>query len=355
MRYKSVLESLSPYETSERWSVDKTWTFLDWNESPYPASKIIISTIQNYNFELLNSYPDISNSELKKSISEYINYKEDYIEVYAGSDAALVDIFTVFVDNNTCVLTFQPTYSQVDTFINLNTTKYLKENIIDPLGEHTYKFKSEMFKKSDVVYICNPNNPTGKLIPSSVILNLIEENPDKLFIVDEAYIEFAGNQYSCLELTGSNKNLIVVRTFSKAFGLAGIRLGYVISHPDTLKYLRLIKNTKSVSRLSQVVGIAALMKDNLDYVQKNIEKIKLTRDNFILEMNNINGYSAFHSNANFVLLRVEDREAFTNILYNNKILVRNRSNIRGIEGCFRVSIGREDMMNNLINILKDEG
>ena len=199
IKVRESINALKPYNVGGRANLSQDWECFDWNESEFPPSNKV--------FEVMK-----------------------FIEVYNGSDDGLKDIFTAFVDRETQVISYAPSYTQVDTFISVNTDNYEKVQIIDPLGKHLWDFIPCM--TADVVYLVNPNNPTGKLIPIEEIEELVDTNPSTLFVVDEAYYEFAGQ--SCSHLVISHKNLIVTRTFSKAFGLAAARLGYVMAHPDSL-------------------------------------------------------------------------------------------------------------------------
>jgi histidinol-phosphate aminotransferase len=288
-------------------------------------------------------YPDITAKQLKNKLSEYVSLPVDFIEVYNGSDDALKDIITVFVDRDTKVLSYQPSYTQVNTFITTNTEHYEKINIQDPLGEHYYDF--DHCKSSDVVYLVNPNNPTGKLLPVKEIEKLVKQYPNTLFIVDEAYYEFA--KQSCTHLVVSHKNLIVTRTFSKAFGLASVRLGYCMAHPDTLSDVRKIRNGKAVNALGQLCGIAAL--NDLDYLQSRIDEMNDAKKFFIDNLPNY--YQAVNSDANFVLVKTPDSKKVLEKMRENKILIRDRSAFENLENCVRITIGSKKQIIRVLDVM----
>ena len=288
-------------------------------------------------------YPDITAKLLKSKLSDYVSLPVDFIEVYNGSDDALKDIITVFVDRETHVLSYQPSYTQVNTFITTNTENYMKVNIKNPLGEHEYDF--DYCKVANVVYLVNPNNPTGKLLAVDEIEKLLKTYPDTLFIVDEAYYEFA--KQSCSHLVVSHKNLIVTRTFSKAFGLASVRLGYCMGHPDTLSHLRKIRNGKAVNSLAQLCGIAAL--DDLDYLDSRIDEMNDAKKFFVDNLPH--EYYAVDSQTNFVLLKTPDSKKLLNKMKDNKILIRDRSSFDNLENCVRITIGSKKQIIRVLDVI----
>ena len=176
---RESVNALKPYNVGGRSSLSPDWECFDWNESEFPPSNKVFEVMKTfYRYE---RYPDITASKLKEELSKYTSLPLDFIDVYNGSDDGLKDIFTVFVDKDTKVLSYPPSYTQVDTFISINTNNYKKVQINDPLGKHQYDFTH--CANVDVVYLVNPNNPTGKLIGVDVIENLISSHPDTLFVV----------------------------------------------------------------------------------------------------------------------------------------------------------------------------
>jgi len=335
------VNALKPYNVGGRSNLSPDWECFDWNESEFPPSNKVFEVMKTfYRYE---RYPDITASKLKEELSKYVSLPVDFIDVYNGSDDGLKDIFTVFVDKDTKVLSYPPSYTQVDTFISINTGNYEKVQIIDPLGKHQYDFTH--CANADVVYLVNPNNPTGKLIDVSVIKELVESNPDTLFVVDEAYYEFA--KQSCAHLVIGHKNLIVTRTFSKAFGLAAARLGYVMAHPDTLFHLRKIRNGKTVNALAQLCGIAAL--NDLEYLDSRISEMNDAKKFF---MNNLpNQYKALESFTNFVLVKTSDSKTLLNRMKENKILIRDRSSFENLENCVRITIGSKKQIIKVLDVM----
>ena len=341
IKVRKSISNLQTYNVGGRSDLSSDWECFDWNESEFPPTNKVFEVMKSfYRYE---RYPDITAKQLKNKLSEYVSLPVDFIEVYNGSDDALKDIITVFVDKDTKVLSYQPSYTQVNTFITTNTEHYEKINIQDPLGEHYYDF--DYCKSADVVYLVNPNNPTGKLLPVKEIEKLVKQYPNTLFIVDEAYYEFA--KQSCTHLVVSHKNLIVTRTFSKAFGLASVRLGYCMAHPDTLSDVRKIRNGKAVNALGQLCGIAAL--NDLDYLQSRIDEMNDAKKFFIDNLPNY--YQAVNSDANFVLVKTPDSKKVLEKMRKNKILIRDRSAFENLENCVRITIGSKKQIIRVLDVM----
>ena len=341
IKFRQSINNLQTYNVGGRSDLSSDWECFDWNESEFPPTNKVFEVMKSfYRYE---RYPDITAKLLKSKLSDYVSLPVDFIEVYNGSDDALKDIITVFVDRETHVLSYQPSYTQVNTFITTNTENYMKVNIKNPLGEHEYDF--DYCKVANVVYLVNPNNPTGKLLAVDEIEKLLKTYPDTLFIVDEAYYEFA-KQSSC-HLVVSHKNLIVTRTFSKAFGLASVRLGYCMGHPDTLSHLRKIRNGKAVNALAQLCGVAAL--DDLDYLDSRIDEMNDAKKFFVDNLPH--GYYAVNSQTNFVLLKTPDSKELLNKMKNNKILIRDRSSFDNLENCVRITIGSKKQIIRVLDVI----
>ena len=341
IKFRQSINNLQTYNVGGRSDLSSDWECFDWNESEFPPTNKVFEVMKSfYRYE---RYPDITAKLLKSKLSDYVSLPVDFIEVYNGSDDALKDIITVFVDKETHVLSYQPSYTQVNTFITTNTENYMKVNIKNPLGEHEYDF--DYCKVANVVYLVNPNNPTGKLLVVDEIEKLLKTYPDTLFIVDEAYYEFA-KQSSC-HLVVSHKNLIVTRTFSKAFGLASVRLGYCMGHPDTLSHLRKIRNGKAVNSLAQLCGVAAL--DDLNYLDSRIDEMNDAKKFFVDNLPH--EYYAVDSQTNFVLLKTPDSKKLLNKMKDNKILIRDRSSFDNLENCVRITIGSKKQIIRVLDVI----
>jgi|688.fasta_scaffold53999_4 histidinol-phosphate aminotransferase len=318
---------------------------LDWNECNLSFDekfyKILLSSLSNINF---TEYPNIHNDELLNSLSIYCNINKENIQIFNGSDSALHYIFATFLNKNTNVLIYYPNYSQIETYIKLYSDNLNFSKIIDPFDSHIYNFLD--VENNDVIYLSNPNNPTGICIDPKIIEQLIIKYPNKLFIIDEAYYEFS--KKSCTPLVKEYPNIIITRTFSKAFSLASIRLGYICANESLINEINKIRNTKEVNSFAQILGLTALnninyINDRVDLTIENREKLKI-----ILNENKI---KYIDSDANFILIKIENSQTIINELLKQNILVRDRGMFLGLEDTIRITIGDWDDIEKIIKIL----
>jgi histidinol-phosphate aminotransferase len=212
-------------------------------------------------------------------------------------------------------------------------------------------------KESNIVYICSPNNPTGNQFDRETMLDIVESLHDKLIIVDEAYVEF-GN-YSLSQFVTKYDNLIVLRTMSKAFGLAGARIGYLISQENLAEIFRTqIQSPYPINSLSLVVGTSAL--SVYQYFFEIIQLIRQQRDKMFLNLSKMHGIKPFRSDANFVFFESFDLyDSIQEGLCQELISIKALGDFYGYSGCFRVTVGTEEMNNKFIcsirNIMSKDG
>ncbi len=344
IKVNNKLNNFQEYKPSSRSSAPDI-NKLDWNECSLQSNdyfyELLSKSLEKVNY---SEYPDINNQTLLKKLALYCEVERENIQTFNGSDFALHYIFACFLNRDTRVLIYNPNYTQVDTYVRLYSDIISYSEISDPFGEHSYNFQE--IENHDVVYISNPNNPTGHCLDPLRIKELLSQHPDKLFIIDEAYFEFSGK--SCAKFVKEHKNLIVTRTFSKGFSLASIRLGYICSCGELISVINKIRNTKEVNSFAQVLGEAAL--DNIEETNKRIGKVKENKEKLelLLQKNNI---QYIKSEANFILVKVSDSEKIVRELANQKILVRDRSIFSGFENTIRVTIADWHLMETVIKTI----
>ena len=325
------LNKVKPYLLSKRITSDKMIT-LDWNESPFEPIPVI-EYFEKYKFTKFNSYPDPSNSDLKKEISRYTNVDESYIETFNGSDSALDYTFRVLINHGDQVLIPTPNYTQINqTIVSLGG-----EIFYCKIEELTNQIK---VKQPKIVYLSNPNNPLGYNIE---VLSMILENTNVYFVIDEAYFEFSNN-FLVFDKAQNIDNLIVTRTFSKALCLAALRLGYLTSNQNILKKIRSIKNFKEVNKLAEIAGVVTLK--NIDWYNKSIFEINRIKENFAKNLKNV---KIFNSSANFILIQSDKYFEILEELQKQNILVRDRSAY--VDNTIRISIGKENDMSIVSEII----
>lgn len=323
------LEKVTPYTISER-KISADMVYLDWNESVY-SPEIITGDL----LTKVNQYPDPHNTKLKIALEKYTGVDKNFIECFGGSDSALDYTFRTLLNAGEEVLVPYPNYTQINQTIQSvgASVKYIE---LQNFGKAIADLKPK------IAYISNPNNPYGYIFD---IKPLILEFPNTYFIVDEAYYEYCKDS-SVFSLAKDIKNLIVVRTFSKGLGLAGLRLGYLTSSSYIISKIQSIKNFKDVSSIAEAAGVAIL--DNIELVQKDIDKTIDTKSKFIKKLKTA---TVFDSYANFVLIEHPSISQIIDDLKQENILVRDRQNY--VKDTMRVTIGTPKIMNKVAKIINN--
>ena len=317
---------------------------LDWNESTLPPSPLVRQALMDFlDNGYLQWYPNTHNTELYALLSQYTKVDSSQIEIFAGSDCAHEFILQTFLDTESKVLIIAPTY---DNFRARAQGIGIKIEFFSLALDFELDFESlhKMIVRCNpqMVYICNPNNPTGKVYENLQLHNLIQTHNQVMFLIDEAYYEF------CLQtlapFTTKHKNLIITRTFSKAFGLASFRVGYCISHPENITFLNKLRNSKSLSTFAQIAALCAI-KDT-QYMQKYVNEVIKAREWFISKIRNL-GIKAYDSQTNFVLISHKDN--LYELLENHQIFIRDYRHI--IPNHFRITIGTKPQMQKVFEVL----
>ena len=356
---KSVYNS-KPYKltTQKAWlESDKSKVMkLDWNESTIPPSPKVISSLQDLvKNGLINWYPNIQNSELVEKLSKYCNVKSHNVQYFNGSDAIHESIFKTFSDNNDILTIVGPTYDHPRSVAECFGLSIDFFYLTKDFDFNKNDFKNYMINTNPtLVYICNPNNPVGNIYSNELLSELLSEFPDSLFIIDEAYQEFYG--LSCVELINKFPNLIVTRTFSKAFGLASLRLGYCISSKENISLINKFRNPKSINLFAQVAAIAAM--DDLDYTKKYVSEVLEGKEMFINYIDsNLSKYiTPVNGFGNFILFKLSKKFSppdFMNFLEKRKIYIRNYSHIKNLENHLRATIGNKAQTEYLISAFEE--
>ena len=256
-------------------------------------------------------------------------------------------IINAFVDRNEYVLCPSPSFSMYNIY-----TKIGGGNPVCIQLREDYSYDMDKFiwagKKynAKVVFICNPNNPTGTVIESEDIEYLIE-NFKGIVVIDEAYFEFYGE--TMMDSVLEYKNVIILRTFSKAFGAAGLRIGYLVTNKELVKDVYITKSPYNINTFSQLTALE-LLKD-LHTIQERINYIVSERDRLYAEINDIDGVEVIPSKANFLLIRLDDSQGIYEKLIEEGISVRNFQDDSVLAQYIRVSIGTEDENDKFLEVL----
>lgn len=316
---------------------------LDWNEATIAPSPAVISNIVDFlSSGKLNWYPDVNNAELLKELSYYCSIPEKYIQYFASSDSLHEYLAKCFIEAGDRVSIISPTYDNfratVESCGAIVNYYYLDERF-NFCFENLRDYLSH--EKPKVVYICNPNNPTGTIYSPEDLEALVKEFENILFIVDEAYFEFA--KVTCKDLVLSCGNLVICRTFSKAFALASFRVGYAIASTEIIETITKIRNPKNISTLSQIAAISALQ--DSDYMEEYVKQVLTAKEYFDQELSDL-GLERFGNGGNFTLVKVQQdlKKKLIDYLQSQNIFVRDYSHVNGMGNYLRITIGTLDQM-----------
>ncbi len=313
--------------------------FLDANESAFGSL-----TIENY-----NRYPDPYQLKVKQKLSDIKQVSIENIFLGNGSDEAIDLIFRAFCepakDN---VILLPPTYGMYQVAAQLNNIETIEIELSTEFDIDVEKILSAVNEHTKLIFVCSPNNPSGNQIADNKIVNLLN-NFSGIVVLDEAYIDFASSP-SFLDRLLEFENLIVLQTFSKAWGMAALRVGMAFSSKAIIQIFNKIKPPYNINELSQQKVLQAL--EFFPKLRNIIEDIKqqrvflnseLKKFDFVLKI--------YPSDANFLLLNVENAVEIYNFLSKNGIIVRNRSNMPNCKSCLRITVGTKAENLELISVL----
>jgi histidinol-phosphate aminotransferase len=342
-----LLSSFDKYTRSENGNNSQEFIKLDANEN-FMLNKRFISQIASKAAKDtdLREYPSMQFEELYRQLAKYTDIDKKYLAVGNGSDQIIELILSTFGKGQR-VSVFTPTFSY---FINRCELHGLTVNRVG-LNKKDNTLNKEEFlqsaKQCDIVYICSPNNPTGNQFDKQSVLEIIAALKDKLVLIDEAYVEFANYSLGSYASTKCD-NVIILRTLSKAFGLAGARVGYLISNKRFAEIFRSsIQSPYSLNSLS--LTIAATVLSQSQYIKQTIKMIKAERKRVFDQLVKFNGIKVFRSDANFIFF--ESYEKYSTILKSfqeAKLVVKALGNIDDRKGCIRVTIGTKNMNNKFL-------
>ncbi len=349
-RPSSELEKVEPYQYAHSVQLShpskKSFLKLNCNEATYdPSPKVKEALRQFIQNEPLHWYPDTSCRDLRASLSGYVGFDPEYISVFNGCDHALETICRTYLQRGDEVAIFAPTYDNFRVFAES------AGGVIRPIfARSAFETNIEglsraLNSRTRLVYLSNPTNPTGLTYSLDQIEQVLRMALSALVIIDEAYFEFWGQ--TSLSLIRRYPNLLITRSFSKAFALAGLRCGYVISDPANIKTLETVRNGKNVNSLAQVAAAAAL--SDLAYYQEKIQQVHATAKWFTEEMNLL-GVLTRSTPANYVLIKVSDPEQVEAELIARNVFVRNRSGMPQLDGFLRITVGLMPEMKKLLQI-----
>jgi histidinol-phosphate aminotransferase len=337
------LRDVAPYEAPQL----RVRARLNTNECPYPLPEGFADDLGKAVRGLeLNRYPDRDAEILRERLAELHGHTVDGTWVANGSNEILLQLLQAYAGPGRRVVVFEPTYAVHSRLTWIAHGEVVPIRLDGPWKITPRDADEALTNSPDVVVVCSPNNPTGNAQPVDVVERLATAG-SSLVVVDEAYVEFGGD--SAVRLVGAYPNVVVVRTFSKAFALAGARIGYCLAAPEVVEDLRRVRLPYHLSALTQAAGLVAL--DHRDDALAILDRIRAERDRIAKALPTI-GVEAFPSDANFVLFRPAKpaREAFDELLERG-VLVRDFTDL--VEGCLRVSAGTPEEVDLFLNTLEE--
>lgn len=322
--------TIAPYTSARDEYTGKIGVFLDANENPYGSV-----TDGNH-----NRYPDPYQIDLKSKLSEIKGIAPDQIFLGNGSDEAIDLLFRALCNpGKDNVILLPPTYGMYEVSAAINDVETRKVALTEDFQLQPKKILEKVDGNTKIIFVCSPNNPSGNKVKREDILFLIK-NFTGVVVVDEAYIDFSDEPSFITELD-ENPNLLVMQTFSKAWGLASLRLGMAFASKEIISILNKIKPPYNISGLTQETVLEAL--GNLEKVNKMITDILQERD--YLEDKLIQFpfvQKIFPSQANFLLVKMPQATQIYNELIERKVIVRNRAKVLLCEDCLRISVGTRE-------------
>lgn len=331
------IRELVPYSSAREEYNGTDAIFLDANENPFNTP--------------LNRYPDPLHQNLRKKLAGILGTRTEQIFLGNGSDEAIDLLIRAFcepgIDN---IISIDPSYGMYEVCANINAVEIRKVLLAEDFQLNTEALLNIADENSKLMILCSPNNPTANLLNKKDVLYLID-NFNGLLIIDEAYIDFSGSD-GFLSYISDNQNLVVLRTLSKAWGLAGIRLGIVIANEEIINILNKIKYPYNVNMLTQKIA----MEHICDPEKKN-NWVKIILKQKKILINELNKFEfvkkIYPSDANFLLVKVDDPRIIYDFLVSRKIIIRDRSGLSLCEGCLRFTVGTEDENQALLDALKE--
>ena len=341
--FRDDVLAMKPYVPGEQPLTGKAIK-LNTNENPYPPSPKVIAAIQQASMRL-ERYPDPLATAFRIRAAEVLNVAPDQILCGNGSDDILTIITRAFVSPGSLLRLPYPSYILYRTLAELQGARSQE---IDFATD--WSLTSEFFTSSNdlkLVFLPNPNSPSGTLVSREQIIELAEKLPCPL-LVDEAYVDFA--PFSCVDLPARYSNIMVSRTLSKSYALAGLRFGYLVAHPDIIHTLRKVNDSYNTDTLSIAGATAAI--DDQTWLADNVRRCNATRDRMTAGLREI-GFDVIPSHANFVWCSHPERRAepLYQQLKQNGILVRYMNYPRWRDG-LRISVGTDSSIDAMLSLLK---
>lgn len=330
------IQRLQPYSSARSEFKGQADVFLDANENPFDTG--------------LNRYPDPLQKELKAVISKNKGISAKHIFLGNGSDEVIDLLIRIFCEPRVDrIITLPPTYGMYKVSAGIADVAVQEVPLTTDFQPDPEAILQAADARSKILFLCSPNNPTGNDFNPALVQRLIQDFPG-IVVVDEAYIDFS-QQPSFAQAIEQHPNLVVMQTFSKAWGLAGIRLGMAFAGTEVIELLNKVKPPYNVNQLTQKAALEALQRsDEQEQMVATLLDERRKLEAALPELPFVE--RVFPSQANFLLVRVDDPQALYRYLVDQKIIVRDRSNVHLCAGALRITVGTPDENQRLLETLR---
>ena len=343
--FRPEIDVVTGYIPGEQPKSDSKIIKLNSNENPYPPSPKVKDVLQNFDWEWLRRYPDSSATDFRKAVSETLNVPTDWIIVGNGSDEVLNLVIRACTDESRQVVYPMPTYVLYRTLVEMQPAQTIEIDYPE-----NYKLPIEELVKADgaVTFIATPNSPSGHIVPIEDLRELASKLSGVL-VIDEAYCDFATGD--ALSVVKEFENVISIRTLSKGYSLAGIRLGFGIANPKLLAGLYKIKDSYNIDAIASAIGAAA-MRDQ-DYKNNCAEKVKISRVKLSVDLEKL-GFKVWDSQTNFLLVQPPQGNAeYLYLKLKEKGILIRYFKQEGLEDKLRSAVGTDEENKVLVEALSE--
>ena len=309
---------------------------LDFNENTFACSPKVLEALSRISRAELTKYPE--REAVEHVAAAHLGLQAEQVLLTNGVDEAIHILCQAYLGAGDEMLLPVPTYSMYAVYASATEAKLVEVPAAEDFRFPLEALLAKITPATKLIAIANPNSPTGQAVRREDLLKIIEAAPQAMVLVDEAYFHFYGQ--SVMDLIGRAKNVTVARTLSKAYGLAGLRLGLLAADVDAMQWLRRVISPYSVNSLALACLPAAL--EDQAYIDWYVEEVLAARKEFAEELQHL-GVSYWPSEANFILTRIGTQHAeFSSAMKARGVLVRDRSNDPGCNGCVRITIGTRE-------------
>ncbi len=343
------VKKLTPYMSARRIG-GKGHVFLNANEAPKSSIFIMNSTS-------FNRYPECQPPQVLEAYADYSGVPEENILVSRGSDESIGLLVRTFCEpGKDAILISSPTYGMysisADT-AGVRTVDVPPRDDFQPDLEAIKKAFAETSEQIKIIFICSPNNPTGNVVDRELLKQILDFAKERcLVVVDEAYIEFCP-EYSVTDMLSANEHLVVTRTLSKAFGLAGIRCGFTLACEEIIKLMLKVIDPYPISDPVAQIAVQALSTNGIAIMKSRVAELNERRDRFVAEVKSLSYVKeVFSVNTNYVLVKFADGEELFNACVQKGIILRYFHTKPRLSNCVRITIGSEEEMNEVLSVFR---